>query len=230
VGIAAETLKAEKRTVEGTRACRLLRGQGLVPAILYGHKEAAVNIQVSGEVLEDAIHRHTRMFELQLGSKNDFVLLKELQYDAFGDDIVHADFVRVAMDEKLTLEVPVQLKGQPKIEHAVLEQTLAKVEVECLPKDIPAAIFALVADMKEGDTFKVRQLTAPEGVRILTDPEVIVATVSAIAEEVVAPAAAPAEGAVGEPEVISRKLEGEEGEEVEGAEAPEKKEKEKKKE
>jgi len=230
VGIATETLHAVKRESHGTRASRNLRKEGKVPAVLYGRKKDALPIQVDKQELIEALRKRSRMFELHLETEKDTVLLKELQYDAFGDEIVHADFVRVAMDEKLTLEVPVQLKGQPKIEHAVLEQTLAIVEVECLPKDLPAAIFALVADMKEGDTFKVRQLTAPEGVRILTDPEVIVATVSAIAEEVVAPAAAPAEGAVGEPEVISRKLEGEEGEEVEGAEAPEKKEKEKKKE
>ena len=226
MGMATETLKAAKREAKGTRACRLLRTEGQVPAILYGHKEASVDIQVPVEALEDAVHRRVRMFELQLDAKKDVVLLRELQYDALGDEIVHADFVRIAMDEKLTLTVPVQLKGQPKLEHAVLEQTLASVEIECLPKDIPDAIFAMVADMKEGDTFKVRQLTAPEGVRVLTEAEVIVATVSAIAEEVVATAAAPAEGAaVGEPEVIGRKIEAGEGEEVEGAEGEKKAEK-----
>jgi large subunit ribosomal protein L25 len=221
VGIATETLHASKRQARGTRACRSLRAAGQVPAVLYGLKEAALDIQVPTEELEEAIRRRSRMFELDLDKKKDVVLLKEVQYDAFGDDVVHADFMRIAMDEALTIEVPVQLKGVPKLEHAVLQQPLAKVEIECLPKDIPEAIIAQVADMVVGDTMKVSQLVVPPGVKILTDPDVIVATVTSIAEEVVA-AAAPVvgEAASVEPEVIGRKAkeEGEEGEEAEGEE------------
>jgi len=227
VGIATETLHAKKREVQGSRACRRLRKEGQVPAVLYGHKEAAVPIQVSAEELETAVRRRSRMFELHLGSKHDVVLLKELQYDSFGDEVVHADFVRIAMDETLTLEVPILLKGVPKIEHTVLQQTLANVEVECLPKDIPETIVAQVADMVEGESRKVGLLLAPEGVKILTDPEVIFATLTTIIEEVVAAAPAPEEGAGVEPEVIGRKLEAEEGEEeaAEGEEKPKAKEK-----
>lgn len=226
MGIATETLNAAKREAAGTRECRRLRAQGQVPAVLYGHKKATVPIQVSAEELETALRRRTRMFELHLEKAKDLVLLKEVQYDAFGDEVVHADFVRVAMDEKITLEVPIQFKGQPKVEHAVLQQTLARVEVECLPKDIPEAIVHNVAEMALGQTLTVKELAVPPGVRILTDPEVIFAALTAIVEEEVAPVAAPAEGAVGEPEIIGRKVGEEEVEE--GAEADEKKGKEKK--
>jgi large subunit ribosomal protein L25 len=226
VGIATETLHAKQREVQGTRACRRLRQEGQVPAVLYGHKEATVPIQVSAEELETAVRRRSRMFELHLGPKHDVVLLKELQYDSFGDEVIHADFVRIAMDETLSLEVPILLKGVPKIEHTVLQQTLANVEIECLPKDIPEAIVAQVGDMVEGESRKVGLLVAPEGVKILTDPEVIFATLTTIIEEVVAAAPAPEEGAVGEPEIIGRKL-GDEGEEeaAEGEEKPKAKEK-----
>jgi len=222
VGIATETMHAKNREVQGTRACRRLRQEGQVPAVLYGHKEETVPIQVSAEELETAVRRRSRMFELHLGPKHDVVLLKELQYDSFGDHVVHADFVRIAMDEKLILEVPILLKGAPKVEHTVLQQTLANVEIECLPKDIPEAIVAQVADMVEGESRKVGLLVAPQGVKILTDPEVIFATLTTIVEEVVAAAApAPEEGAAVEPEVIGRKAEAEEG--VEEAAEPEEK-------
>jgi large subunit ribosomal protein L25 len=222
VGIATETLHGTKRETKGTRACRLLRREGKVPAVLYGRKKDAVPFQVLAEELAEALRQHTRMFELQLDEIKDTVLLKDVQYDSFGDNIVHVDFVRIAMDEAVTLEVPILLKGQPKVEHAVLEQTLAKVRIECLPKDIPDALILQVADIQLDETRTVKDITLPAGVKVLTDPEVIVAAMKAIKEEVAAaPGAAPEPSAV-EPELI-RKEKLEEGEEGEEEAKPEKK-------
>jgi len=223
VGIATETLHATKREASGTRACRRMRLEGKVPAVLYGHKKEALSLQVDMAELVDALRKRTRMFELQLDKQKDTVLLKAVQYDAFGDVIVHADFVRIAMDEAVTLEVPILLKGHPKVEHAVLEQTLAIVKIECLPKDIPEAVILQVADIQLNETRTVKDITLPAGVKILTAPEVIVAAMKAIKEEVAAaPGAAPvATGAV-EPELI-RKEKLEEGEEGEEEGKPEKK-------
>ena len=222
MGIATETLHGTKRETKGTRACRLLRREGKVPAVLYGRKKDAVPFQVDTKELTEALRQHTRMFELQLDEIKDTVLLKDVQYDSFGDNIVHVDFVRIAMDEAVTLEVPILLKGQPKVEHAVLEQTLAKVRIECLPKDIPDALILQVADIQLDETRTVKDITLPAGVKVLTDPEVIVAAMKAIKEEVAAaPGAAPEPSAV-EPELI-RKEKLEEGEEGEEEAKPEKK-------
>lgn len=223
MGIATETLHGTKRENAGTRASRRLRESGKVPAILYGRKKDAVPFQVDAEELVEALRHHTRMFELQLDDLKDTVLLKEVQYDSFGDNIVHVDFVRIAMDEVITLEVPIHIKGQPKVEHAVLEQTLAIAKIECLPKDIPSALILQVADIKLDETRTVKDLVVPPGVKILTAPEVIVAAMKAVEEEVVAatPGAAPEPGAV-EPELI-RKEKLEEGEVGEQEAKPEKK-------
>ena len=199
-----QTLDAKKREVRGTRACRLLRAQGDVPAIVYGHQQEVLAIQVSGEELEEALRHRTRMFELHIGKTKDSVLLKEVQYDALGSDLVHADFVRVALDEAVTLEVPVQLKGTPKVEHSVLQQTLGTLEIECLPADIPDAIIVLTANLELGQSIHVREIQPPPGVKILSDPETIVAALTAAAIEEAIQAAPAAEGA-GEPEVIGRK-------------------------
>ena len=216
MGIATETLHGTKRETKGTRACRLLRREGKVPAVLYGRKKDAVPFQVLAEELAEALRQHTRMFELQLDEIKDTVLLKDVQYDSFGDNIVHVDFVRIAMDEAVTLEVPILLKGHPKVEHAVLEQTLAIVKIECLPKDIPEAVILQVADIQLNETRTVKDITLPAGVKILTAPEVIVAAMKAIKEEVAAaPGAAPVVAAGVEPELIRKEKleEGEEGEE-----------------
>ena len=209
---ATETVHAKKRDARGTKACRLLRAEGFVPAILYGHKEETQALQVSREELEETLRHHVRILELAVGRKKESVLLKEVQYDAFGSEIVHVDFVRVAMDERVTLEVSITLKGRPKQEHAVLQQPLGTVEVECLPGDIPDVLFVPVGHLEIGDVVHVREMVAPAGVKILTDGETIVATLTPPAKEEVAEAPiAEAEAGALEPEVIGReKKEGEE--------------------
>jgi large subunit ribosomal protein L25 len=221
VPAATETLHAKKREVRGSRACRRLRAEGLVPAILYGRKEEPEPLQIPYEELEEPLRRHSRILELHVGRKKESVLVKDVQYDAFGSEIVHVDFVRVAMDEMVTLEVPIVLKGATKQEHAVLQQALDAVEVECLPGDIPESFVAMVGHLQVGEIVRVAQLDVPKGVRILTDPETIVATLTLAMKEEAVAAPAEAEVAAVEPELIGR----EKKEEEELPEEEEKKEK-----
>ncbi len=213
-----ETLKATKREVSGTMACRRLRAHGDVPAIIYGRGEEPQAIQVHKDELDQALRHHARMFDLKVGRKKNTVLLKAIQYDAMGDDVIHADFVRVAMDETLTLEVPVELKGTPKAEHSVLQQTLDHLEIECLPSDIPEAFVLPVGDLEIGQSLHAGDVEAPEGVTILTGPEAIIVTLTVAAAE----AAETEEGEVplaegaGEPEVIGKKPEEEAAETDDG--------------
>ncbi len=208
---ATETVHAKKRDACGTKACRRLRAEGFIPAILYGHKEEIQTLQVAQEELEEALRRHSRIIELALGRKKESVLVKEVQYDAFGSEVVHVDFMRVAMDERVTLQVSITLKGQPKEEHAVLQRPLGAVEVECLPGDIPETIVVPVGHLKIGDVVHVREIVPPPGVKILTDGETIVATLTPPAkEEVVEVAAVEATPGAVEPEVIGREKKEEE--------------------
>ena len=207
-----EALHAKKRDAAGTKACRRLRTQGLVPAVVYGHQEAPVMIQVPYEELQAALRHHSRMVELRLGRRKEQVILKEVQHDAFGMQLVHADFQRVALDEAIEIEVPVLLKGTPKQEHAILQQTLDNVEVECLPSNIPENIVGQVGQMQIGDTLHVSDLAVPEGVRLVTEAETVVASVTAAKAEALEEAAEEAEAALGaaEPEVIRREEQPEE--------------------
>jgi len=226
VPAATETLHAKKREVSGSRACRRLRAEGLVPAILYGRKEEPEPLQISSEELEETLRHPSRILELHVGRKKESVLVKTVQYDAFGSEVVHVDFVRVAMDEQVTLEVPIVLKGTPKREHAVLQQALDAVEIECLPGDIPESFVTPVGHLQVGEMVRVAQLEVPKGVRILTDPETVVATLTLAMKEEAVAAPAEAEVAAVEPELIGR----EKKEEEELLEEEEKKEKRPKKE
>jgi large subunit ribosomal protein L25 len=131
------------------------------------------------------------------------------------------DFARVSLDERVTVTVPLELKGTPKGEDdgGVLTQVISELEVECLVTEIPDVIRHNVSEMALDDVLHIRDLKLPQGVKVMQDEELIVATVKEVLEA--APAEV-AEAGAGEPEVIGRKAaEGEEG--AEGAAAEEKK-------
>jgi len=156
------------------------------------------------------------MFDVKVGRKKESVLLRDLQYDAFGDVILHADFVRVAMDEALEIGVPIRLKGQPDVDDAVLQQTLDRLDVECLPADIPEEIVVPVGHLQVNESLTVADLEVPEAVTALTDPETVVATVTPVQEEAAEEVEEVAAASGEEPEVIGRAEGEEEGEAAEG--------------
>jgi large subunit ribosomal protein L25 len=205
---------ANPRTELGSRANKRLRDAGLLPGVVYGHKEAVVPVTLPKKELVSHLNRGAHVFELALEGKNERVLVKEVQYDHLGLEVIHVDFARVSLDEKVEVTVPIELKGTPKGEAdgGVLQQIVSEMEVECLVTEIPDAIRHNVSELALNDVLHIRDLKLPPGVRAIPDGEVIVATVKEIAETETA-----AEGETAEPEVIGRKA----GEEE--AAAPEKK-------
>jgi len=212
-------LKAEPRTGSGSAAARRLRLSGKVPAILYGHDEAVVGLSLDVAELARVLETGRHVVNLNIAGRQERALLKEVQHDTWGREILHVDFNRVGLDEKVTVEVSIVAHGTPKAiaGGAVLEQPLHTVEVECLADDIPDEIRVEVAEMDLEDKVHVRELPLPAGVKVLNDPEAIVFVVKAArVEEVTAPVAA--EAAATEPEVIGRAAK----EEAEGEEEEEK--------
>jgi large subunit ribosomal protein L25 len=225
----ATLIKANKRSGLGTRLARKARVGGLIPGIIYGHGETPLSVTLNKRELQTLLGKRERVLELEIESARQHVLIKEVQYDAMQQNILHLDMARVSLDERVEVTVPIVLRGVPvgALEGGVLGQVMNNVEIECLVVAIPEEIRASVVEMKVGDVLKAKELLLPEGVKLIGDPERIVVTCSTVAEEVEEPVAVVAEGGA-EPEVIGAK-EGEEGEEgAEGAPAkPEKKEKEK---
>lgn len=212
-------LKANTRGEMGSRKARSMRAKGLVPAIIYGHGEATMPVSLELRDVETVIKHGDRLLELTVEGAIQNVLVKEVQYDSLGSDILHLDLARVRLDERVEVTVPIMLRGTAAgaADGGVLQQVASQVRIECLVTAIPDDIRASVAEMKLGDQLKMGNLPLPEGAKLLDDPDLIVATVSLIAEA----EAAPAEEGVAEPEVIGAKKE----EEAEGEEAPAKPEK-----
>jgi large subunit ribosomal protein L25 len=201
---------AQPRSELGSRANKRLRDKGFIPGVIYGHKEAVVPVTLPKKEVVGYLDKGAHVFDIALDGKSEKVLVKEVQYDHLGQEVLHVDFARVSLDERVEVTVPLELKGEPKgeAEGGVLQQIVSELELECLVTEIPDAIRHNVADMALGDVLQIKDLKLPPGVKALQDEDLIVATVKEIAEE------APAEVAEGsaEPEVIGRKPEeGEEG-------------------
>jgi large subunit ribosomal protein L25 len=220
----AETaqVNVKQRPELGSRANKRLRDAGMIPGVIYGHKEAVVPITLARKEVVAHLEHGRQVFDLQLDGRSERVLVKQVQYDHLGLEVIHVDFARVSMDEKVEVTVPLELRGTPKgeAEGGVLQQIIAELEIECLVTDIPEMVRFNVADMELNAVLHIRDLPLPTGVRCLQDPELIVATVKEITEEVAPVEVTEAETA--EPEVIGRKPTEEEAAEA-AAQEPEKK-------
>jgi len=210
-------ITAKPRAELGSRANKRLRDAGLLPGVIYGHKEAVVPVTLPKKETVNHLRHGAHVFDLAVDGKSEKVLVKEVQYNHLGDEIIHVDFARVSLDEKVEVTVPVELKGEPKGEKdgGVLQQIINELQVECLVTDIPDKIVHNVSEMALDDVVHIKDLKLPTGVRPLADEDLIVAQVKEIKEEEAAPAAA--EAGAAEPEVIGKKPE----EGAEGAPAEE---------
>lgn len=203
-------ISVKPRSELGSRANKRLRDAGFIPGVIYGHKEAVVPVTLPRKETSYHLSRGAHLFALKLDGSDETVLVKEVQYDHLGAEVIHVDFARVDLNERVTVTVPLELKGTPagEAEGGVLQQVLSDLEIECLVTEIPDAIRHNVSEMKLDDVLHIKDVKLPPGVKALQDEDLIVATVKEIKEEVVAVAAV--EGEAAEPEVIGRKAEDEE--------------------
>ena len=209
-------LEVQDRPKIGTNAAQQLRKKGLVPAVIYGHKEATASLAVPGDALSKAIKHGVRIYDVTLKGVVQKALLRDIQWDPFGHDILHADFYRVSADETITLEVKIELRGaSPGVTAGgVLVQQIHSLSVECLIVNIPESIRISLLELQIDQAIHVKDLVLPEGVKVKNDPEAIVVQVSQkVVEEEAATTALPTSESA-EPEVIGRVK----GEEEAGAE------------
>lgn len=217
-------LKAEVREDLGKIGAKHLRKKGLIPGVIYREGTEGVNVQVDSKDLWHVLHTEAgenAIITVEIsGAKSHperTVIMKEVQTDPINDKFIHVDFQEISLKEKLKVNIPVVVKGEAvgvKEDEGVLGQIMWELEVECLPTAIPENISINVEELRIGDAIHVKDLTAPEGVELLDDPEQVVVTVNPPHEEEVAAEEAPAEGEE-EPEVIKKgkKEEEEAGEE-----------------
>src|SRR3954453_3030167 len=171
-------ITAKPRNELGSRANKRLRDSGMLPGVIYGHKEAIIPITLPRKEVVSHLTHGAHLFDLAIDGKSEKVLIKEVQYDHLGLEVIHVDFARVSLDEKVEVTVPLELKGTPKGEEegAVLQQIVAELEVECLVTDIPEVIRYNVSEMKLDDVLHLKDIPLPQGVKALQDEDLIVAT------------------------------------------------------
>ena len=204
-------LTTQVREGRGSRVARRLRRQGLVPAVVYGHGEGTASISVPGEELSHAVRHGARVLDLKTDAKLQKVLIRELQWDHLGKELIHADFARISKDDRVVVPVPLHIRGQaPGVTAGgSLDQPLHNIEVECLAIAVPEHIRVNIGELQIGGIIHVRDLVLPDGVKPMSAPDAIVVQVKAPEEEAAATAAA---GEQAEPEVIGRKAAAEEEE------------------
>ncbi|MGC1903287.1 MAG: 50S ribosomal protein L25 [Candidatus Acidiferrum sp.] len=219
-------VEASARATRGKNEARRLRLTGKVPAVLYGGKGDAITLAVNAKQVGAILRSesgHNTLFQVDLGGKHEPAILKDWLVDPVSGRLLHVDLLRIAMDVRMRVKVPVHTFGEPsgvKVQGGVFEAVTREVEVECLPADIPAEFRADVSGLALNQALRAGDLQLDASkIRLITDKDRVIAHVVTLkveeekpADAVAADAAAPAE-----PEVIKKGKKEEEGEE--GAEA-----------
>ncbi len=211
---AGSTLRAELREEVGGAAAKRLRRKGLVPAVLYGKGMETKVIAVAGLELASVLDHGHRLVKVRLGGEEVRAVIKEAQYDALGDGIIHADFHKVVAGEKISLMAEVLVVGEAagmKV-GGILEQPTREVEVECTVENLVESIEVDISKLEMGDTLHVRDLEVPAGVKVLNDPDEVLVSITAPREEVEEELVVEEK----EPEVIGEAERAEEGKEEGG--------------
>lgn len=206
-----DVLTVSAREAVGSRPVRRLRKVGQTPAILYGHGQANVNLAISTSEVTAAIRHGQKVVDLQ-GAVSQKALIRDVQWDSFGMHVLHVDLTRVSAQERVTVAVGLDLKGESPgaKQGGIVEHLVFEVEIECSASDIPDRLHASINNLELGSTVTVGDVELPENVTLVTSPDMVVAhclTPGPAEEEEAEEAAAPTSA---EPEVIGRKAESEE--------------------
>jgi large subunit ribosomal protein L25 len=182
--IEALSLQGEPREQLGSKAAAAVRRKGRIPAIVYGHKQEPVAISLDAHDFTEGLRHGHRLMDVAINGNTEKMIIKDLQYDHLGRTILHADLMRVDVTERIKVEVALELKGVPKgtQEGGVLEAHMDHLDVECLAVDIPELIVVSVKDLDVGQSIYAREVKLPEGVKLMSLPDIIVATCRVLAE------------------------------------------------
>ena len=211
--MAEVSLEVSRREKAGKEVAKKLRRDGKIPAVVYGGHREAVPITVDrkavSELIQKSDHGVRSIFLLKMSGTDQqrHAMIKDIQIDPISRRMTHIDFVRVLMDEKVRLAIPVHLNGTAigvKL-GGVLDFQVRDLHIECFPNQIPDAINVDISNLDMHQYLRVSELVMPEGVKVMDDPERVVVGVTHARAEIVPEVAAPVEEvAPAEPEVITR--------------------------
>lgn len=203
-----EQLHVKRRDTSGTSKARRMRAAGHIPAVVYGHGEATVSIAVPAAEFAAAIRHGSKFVDLS-GEISEKALVTDIQWDVWGNEVLHIDFTRVSADEKVQIEVPVELRGVApgSRENGVVSQLVHQVTVECLATNVPEKIEVNINHLELEQQITVAELELPEGLKLDLEPEAVVVQCVPAQEE----AEEEEVGGAAEPEVIGKSDSDEDG-------------------
>lgn len=198
-----DVLHVELRESRGSRAARRLRADGKTPVVLYGHGEATVSLSIPTEEIDALLRHRGRVVQLQGAATGD-ALVRDVQWDTFGAEVLHLDLARVSAGETVETTVPVVLRGDaPGTHHGgVVQHLIHELEIRCPVQSIPETLAVNINHLELNGEITVADLALPAGAEPVGDSAAIVVQCVEPAAEVEA-AEVGAEGA--EPELIKRR-------------------------
>jgi len=218
--MAEVTLEVERREATGKEVAKKLRREGRVPAVVYGAHRDPVAITVDrkavSELVQKSEHGVRSVFLLKMAGTDQqrHAMIKDITIDPISRKMLHIDFMRVLMDEKVRVTVPIHVTGTAigVKEGGLLDFQLREIHIECFPNEIPDSVEIDVSPLGAHEYFRVKDLTVPASAKVLDDPErVVVGVTIARAEVTETPVEEAAAVTPAEPEVIKKgKVEAEE--------------------
>ena len=201
---------AFERAKQGTGASRRLRNAGKAPGIIYGGAAEPQLIELDHNALWHALKKeafHSSVLDLEVAGKTTQVLLRDVQYHPYKQQVLHVDFQRVSAKEKLHTKVPLHFLGEEesaavKLEHCLISHIMTELEVSCLPANLPEFVEVDLSKLVKGDTLKLSQIALPKGVEAVVhgedDPVVVSVVAPKGADEAEGEAAAEGEAPAAE--------------------------------
>jgi large subunit ribosomal protein L25 len=217
-------LDAQERPERGTRTMKRLRREGFVPGVVYGGGDGdCTSFKVETRALRQVLVQGQALIDLKVGSKTRPVIVKDQQLHPVREEVMHIDLLEVRLDEKIQTTVAVHVEGGEEApgvkEGGVLEHVTHQLNIEALPTAIPDFISVDVSGMAIAATMHLSELTPPEGVEFLDDPEETIIASVVVPTEVEEPEIEEETELIGEDGEPIEVAEGEEGEEGEPGEA-----------
>ena len=173
-------LEIENRNSVGKKASKEIRRAGKIPSVLYYRGEKPVSISIDKRLLNQAIKSDQRIYEVEIDSESQYVMIKEAQYHPITDEIIHVDFMRVRRSEKMTISVPITLVGKPAgvTEGGILSQSMTQIEISCFPTNVPESIEVNVDHLDINSSVSVGDVTVDdEDIEIISASDLSIASV-----------------------------------------------------
>lgn len=166
-------LSIKQRSLIGSNACKRIRQSGDVPGVLYGEKKESVSIQFSNEDFVTYQRQKDPILSLKMDDKEQKAIVQKVQYDSFGDEVVHVDFLRISPDKEITIPVELIFRGTPKGAQfgGMTNIRLKKVNVCCMPSDIPKSISIDISGLDVSQQLRVKDIPASDKYKVVNHEE-----------------------------------------------------------